>query len=265
MVENMPINLRDTTFIIPVRIESDDREFNFRFVVQWLLDHLDTNIIIREYGPRGRVNIGQFDVPPSDRLFIHTYERDDSDVFHRTRILNEMLALVKTPVTVNYDCDILLNPQDYADARDRILAGADLVYPYFKGESQRKIEPIGKRMLKRDCDLSQIPTTPWGSVCGHCQFFNTESYRAGGMENENFISYGPEDTERMMRFQRLGYRVEWMEKYIYHIEHSRGQNSNETNPHFKANDDLYRKLGYMCVRDLKDYYTNIDYLKKYVK
>lgn len=256
-------DLRDTTFIIPVRIESDDREFNFRFVIQWLLDHLDTNIIIREYGPRGRINIGHFDVPSSDRLFIHTYERDDSPVFHRTRILNEILALVKTPVTVNYDCDILLEPMDYVGARDRVLSGADLVYPYFKGESQRKIEPLGKQMLSRGCKLSDITTTAWGSSCGHCQFFNTKSYIDGGMENEAFLSYGPEDTERMIRFQRLGYRVEWMTNLIYHIEHARGQNSNETNPHFKSNDDLYRKLGYMEPEQLLEYYKNAEYLKKY--
>ena len=193
----------------------------------------------------------------------HNGEIGDSDVFHRTRLLNEMLSLVKTPVTVNYDCDILLDPRDYVAARDRVLAGADLVYPYYKGESQRQIGPVGKRMLSRSCDLSEVAVTSWQSSCGHCQFFNTESYIEGGMENEEFLSYGPEDTERMLRFQKLGYRVEWMDNLIYHIEHARGQNSNDSNPHFRDNDDLYRKLGYMNPEQLREYYATRDYLKKY--
>ena len=37
----------------------------------------------------------------------------------------------------------------------------------------------------------------------------TEIYKKAYGENENFISYGPEDQERAYRFKKLGYKVEW--------------------------------------------------------
>lgn len=256
------IDLRDTTFIIPVRIESEDRNFNVDFVLKWLADHLDTNVIIKEESPEPKA-MDNLMKEVSRIQVTYSYSESASPVFHRTRLLNEMLALVKTPVVVNYDTDILLKPEDYARARDRVLAGADLVYPYFQGESQKQIGPIGKMHLSRNCNLDTITTAMWRSDCGHAQFFNTNSYREGGMENEDFISYGPEDSERKFRFQRLGYKVEWMDNFVYHIEHARGQNSSASNPHFGVNEDLFRKIMYMKPKELKEYYATRPYLKKY--
>ena len=43
------INLLETTFIIPVGIESSDREDNVNITLSYLDKHLNTNIIILEY------------------------------------------------------------------------------------------------------------------------------------------------------------------------------------------------------------------------
>ena len=42
---------------------------------------------------------------------------------------------------------------------------------------------------------------------GWAQFFKTSVYKEGGMENENFKAYAPEDKERFYRFTTLGYSV----------------------------------------------------------
>ena len=41
-------DLKDTTFIIPIRIESEDRLRNVITTTCFLLDNFDTNILIRE-------------------------------------------------------------------------------------------------------------------------------------------------------------------------------------------------------------------------
>jgi REP element-mobilizing transposase RayT len=84
------------------------------------------------------------------------------------------------------------------------------------------------------------------------------------MENENFVSWGPEDSERMHRFQKLGYKVEWLKNHIWHLEHPRSENSTDTNPHFWKNNDLYRHLILLPEDRLREYYKNQEYLKKYV-
>jgi len=101
------------------------------------------------------------------------------------------------------------------------------------------------------------------SYCGHCQFFNTDDYRFGGMENEHFISFGPEDQERCMRFQKMGYKVLWMDNIVYHLEHRRTNNSSSWNPYFKNNNNLFTYLCSLNKEDIIRYYKSIEYLQKY--
>lgn len=257
------IDLTNTTFIIPVRIDSADREFNFNYVIQYLCTHLSTNIIIKESDERCHTSKLLENIKCNDSKITHHFERSDNKVFYRTRLLNEMLTTVKTPVTVNYDIDILLEPDTYRAAQKYIISNnADLVYPYYNGFSQRMI--YDKKSLIASKHLFSVIAQSHNSICGHCQFFKTESYIKGGMENENFISWGPEDSERMNRFIKLGYQVLWLNNYIWHIEHQRGINSEEKNPHFWDNKRLFDQLSLLNATELKDYYNNVEYLKKYV-
>jgi predicted glycosyltransferase involved in capsule biosynthesis len=191
---------------------------------------------------------------------------DNEGVFHRTQYLNMMLSEVKTPVVVNYDIDILLDPSVYLKCQNMILGGHDLVYPYSFGESQKQIKYSGRDKLISNLDIEDLSDDDIFltlSKYGHCQFFNTESYIGGGMENEGFISYGPEDIERAYRFEKLGYKVVWNNNFIYHIEHSRGFNSSTKNPYFEANEELYEYIKSLSDSELCKYYNEIDYLKKY--
>lgn len=86
------------------------------------------------------------------------------------------------------------------------------------------------------------------------------------MEQELFIGWAPEDSERQSRFRNLGYKVMHLDGcYIYHIEHSRGINSSKDNPMFKHNEQLYKKLSTMTPDQLREYYKNVEYIKKYRK
>ena len=79
------------------------------------------------------------------------------------------------------------------------------------------------------------------------------------------VSYGPEDRERCERFQRLGYKVMWADACVYHIEHSRDENSSTLNPHFANNDALMTRLRNMSNPEMIEYYKNVSYIKKYLK
>ena len=194
------------------------------------------------------------------------YEQNDNEIFHRTRLLNEMLSEVKTPVTVNYDIDVMLLPNVYMEARDKIIKEEyHLVYPFKKGDGQICIDYPHKENYNGENLFQERFYKPWGSLCGHVQFFNTEAYINGGRENEEFLSYGAEDRERMNRFIRFGYMVDWLEHQVYHLEHSRGINSSVYNPSFHANEALYDKLDNMETDQMIEYYQNVNYLKKYAK
>jgi len=98
---------------------------------------------------------------------------------------------------------------------------------------------------------------------GWAQFFKTSVYRHGGMENENFKAYAPEDKERYYRFNKMGYSVGRIENYVYHLEHARGENSWFTNPHMESNMAEWNKIKEMNKDQLLKYYSEQKYLDKY--
>lgn len=122
------IDLTDTTFIIPLRIDSHDRLENAEIVLNYLTHYFDTNIIVLENDKESHFADIQLNHPDE---ITHMFERTDNRVFHRTQLLNRMLSLVQTPVTVNYDIDVLLPPENYVIARNMILHEKyDAVYPF---------------------------------------------------------------------------------------------------------------------------------------
>lgn len=263
----MKLNLTDTTFIIPIYIESPDRALNVKIVLSYLLKHLDTNIIILEHDIKPKVPEILEQLGIKDKIkYIFSENISGHDVFHRTKFLNEMLYQVTTKVVVNYDTDVLFNPEVYLECQNKILTGSDLIYPYFWGDSQRQVYNSGRNKIQADLTLDSLIESDYNtcrSEFGHCQFFNTNSYREGGMENEMFISYGPEDKERGYRFNKLGYKVEWLNNIVYHIEHSRGINSSSKNPHISTNNNVLSTIQSLTAEQLKEYYRNIEYIKKY--
>ena len=116
------IDLKDTTFIIPVKIESDDRLRNVITVCCFLLENFDTKVIIKEvdkdpvFEGLAFPQISEY-VEDSIKNLTHIYEVPDDSVFYRMRYLNEMLAMVETDVVANYDSDVLLPIDTYVKHR----------------------------------------------------------------------------------------------------------------------------------------------------
>jgi hypothetical protein len=258
------INLNDTTFIIPVCVESQDRLNNAKTVLGYLNHHFNTNVIIHE------LSNGETKLPFlndfKNMTIEHIIEQSDMSTYHRTRQLNEMLDMVKTKVVVNYDIDVLLPVPTYIKASNMILNGtSDIVYPYGDGEYQKRVFTTFNRD-KFDFDLDYINDNDydmWNAKHGHCMFLNTEKYKSCGGENELFIAYGPEDTERYERFIKVGYKVDRINDIVYHLEHSRTPFSDSNNKHFNENNLLYRRLNGMNKEEIINYYNNITYKNKY--
>jgi hypothetical protein len=271
------IDLSNATFIIPLRIESADRMRNIITLLCFLLGNFDTKIIIKEVD---NSSVFVKEVVPQIQEFLgrdshitHIFEKSDDPVFYRMHILNEMLAMVKTDVVINYDCDVLMPVQTYVNAYESILNGTcDVVYPYGNGNYQKQVnvnDDIVSEFLNEDFNFSildknsQVSSSDFGWV----QFFKRSSYFEGGMENENFRGSSPEDKERFFRFTTLGYNVGRIDNWIYHLEHSRGPNSwpasIQGNPYMEQNFELWNSLQQMNKEQLKEYYSNQTYLKKY--
>ena len=138
------IDLKDTTFIIPVRIESDDRLRNVITVCCFLLENFDTKVILKEVDTKSVFKesalpqISEY-VEDSIKNLTHVHQVPDDSVFYRMRYLNEMLSMVETDVVANYDSDVLLPIDTYVKAQEMCKGEYDLVYPYGQGMWQKQI------------------------------------------------------------------------------------------------------------------------------
>jgi predicted glycosyltransferase involved in capsule biosynthesis len=281
-VEQEYIPLREATFIIPLRIETDDRMRNIITTLIFLLRGFDTTVIVKEFDS---VSTFEQSVLPQlkealteDQLknLTHVFEQTDEYIFHRTRLINDMVLMSKTPVVVNYDSDILLPKTTYVQAVDLILNGfanpnfpnakpepIKVVYPYGYGDYQRQVfyddEQASNFINSNFNFLVFTNTRPWDAKFGFCQFFDREEYIRLGMENENFVSYGYEDDERYNRFNQLSH-VARIDETVYHLEHKRTSNSWFNNPHIEENRKLFEYLSRMSPDKILEYYTNQSYM-----
>ncbi len=275
----MKHDLKDTTFIIPVRIESEDRIRNIITVLCYLLDNFDAKVILKEvdqepiFEEELLPQITEY-VGDSIKNLTHVFEQSDDPVFYRMQILNEMIDMADTPVIANYDGDVLFKPETYVNSVKMIEDGYDIVYPYGFGEYQKQVfadDELVSEFLSNDCDFSILDSKSrmYDAQYGHVQFLNRKSYIEAGMENENFRGSSPEDKERHYRFEKMGYKIGRIDDEVYHLEHSRGRNSwphsIEGNPYMRENFGVWERIQQMTGEELKEYYSSQEYLKKYVR
>jgi hypothetical protein len=257
------INLKNTTFIIPVFIESIDRLNNCITVLSYLNYHFNTNVIIHEmYDKESKLNF----LKKFKNLNIkHIKEKNTTGHYHRTRQLNEMLSMVETDVVCNYDIDVVLPINTYIIS-EYLLKNSifDVVYPYGDGFYQVQVpQSISKDEFDVNFSIDELTGDKEKAEFGHCQFFKTDIYKGIGGENENFISYGPEDKERFLRCLKFNLKIHRIYDFVYHFEHSRSFNSNENNSYFQKNKELCEKIEKMNYDQFIQYYNGLDYIKKY--
>ena len=276
------MNTSHVTAIIPVRIDSPERLRNLQTSVNFLLRFFDFKIIIKEVDVVQNVFFEN-----TDRVK-YIFEFSENDYFHRTKILNDMIKMVDTQYTINYDCDILLPQKNCYESLQLLNEGYDLVYPYKKGiflsSWSFKQEDLSKFLseentnslsfflnkyqlnsLKPGLDIFKKLNIGTIHSIGCVQFFNTESYKKGFGENELFVDWGPEDQERLYRFYILGYKVGWnKDGSICHMSHPPSKSTEENYLHNKKNHELYDWI----INNLKtkdqmlDYMNSLDYVKR---
>lgn len=293
----MKTDLKNTTFIVPLRIDTGDRLRNVILTTSYLLHHFNTNVIIKEVDSEHRFE--EYALPIIKRLvdisnLRHIFEKDKrtDDSFHRTKVLNDMIMESSTDVVVNYDTDIILPLDSYTQAAEMLNGEYDVVYPYrFGNHGERKVN-LGFSIetqedmnnFENDEFVSRFVGSGYNSTCfndrffyypshqglgwaeyGMVQFFNRKVYVDGYLENEGFIAYAPEDVERHHRWKVLGYNIGRVDNYAYHLEHQRTQNSWYHNPHMQNNNQLWEYLKNLTKEQLVEYYENQDYVKEKIK
>lgn len=248
------IDLTDVSFLIPIRIDSEERLENLRIVANYLYKEFKTNIIILEADSEQKVDVSKL----PDEVEFH-FIKDNEPLFHRTKYNNQLIALSKTPFISLYDTDIVLPINQVVESIIQLRGGVvDAIYPY-DGRFV-SVDILMKNMYAKLLDVKFLEVNKGKHNIatersyGGCVFLNKRSFIAAGGENENLSSWGPDDIERKRRMQNLGYKVERVEGNLYHLPHPRSANSGYADLQQRTKlMDEYFKVCRMTAADLKSY------------
>lgn len=244
--------MKDLTYILPTRIESEDRLRNIITSVSYLLKNFpEAKVIVKEVSPKkvfGENALPKIKEIANTSNLNYVYEKvPEQTLFHKTRILNDLILLADTKVICSHDVDVVYPISSHQRAYDAIINNeCDVIYPYGCGVWQYQVDypqEIFEEFIKEhDISIIQSRCRTESSTIGWTQFYNRESVIKGGLWNENFLSWGAEDCEFYFRFSTLGFKVARIDNWIYHFEHMRTHNSHYHNPKFMDNHNYWQWL-----------------------
>lgn len=241
------INLRDFTFLIPLRIDSVNRLENTLVTIEYILSNFETQISVLEASERNTGLLNRMLTKEVNYVFIE----DMDTIFHRTRYINQLVKSVDTDYIIVWDTDIIIPINQLMKSVDLMRKRAlDFVTP-FKDKFLETSEILRELFIQsRDIGVLEMhqgkmkalynPNPVGGAFLAHRQ-----TYIEAGMENEKFYGWGREDGDRMNRWKILGHKHQHIEGVIFHLTHERGVNSTFHSPNQdnRKMTELHRSLG----------------------
>jgi hypothetical protein len=246
----MKYDLRDTTFVIPVRIDSMIRLENLLLTLENLESNFDTNIVLVEASYYNNGILKQL----ISRSVSHYFIEEKDPIFHRTKHLNTISKEVNTEIIGIWDADVILESTQIIDAVQQLRDGnCDFAYPYdgrFLDTSEiirnhyllyKEINFLKRNTSKMNLLYSSIKE---GNSLGGAFLISTEKYKFSGLENEAFYGWGVDDAERYHRWLVLNYSLYRSQGALFHLSHPRDLNGMMRSEyhHFKAEDGINKTM-----------------------
>lgn len=213
------------TFIIPVRIDSLEREENLDTVVALLSAKKNVQILITE----GDVEM-RYQLKASYPNVTYKFVEDHDPIFHRTKYLNGLLNEARTRIVGVWDTDVIVPEEQMDSAIEKIWTkNAVMSFPY-DGRFYM-ISPVDSAQFRKKYELpflvsciDHIDSFATNSV-GGAFFVDKYAYLNVGGENEHFYGWGAEDLERVKRMEIVGLPIFRSKGPLFHLYHPRKENS----------------------------------------
>lgn len=225
---NTKYNLKDITFLIPIRLDSFHRLENLLLSIDFLQKYFDTNIKVLEAYKYNNSILSKLLPENVEYQFV----KDRDPVYHRTKYQNMLLEGVETLYIAIWETDIIAYPEAIIECVEKLRRNeTEVALPYngkvmdvtpILREHYAKIKDV--EFLHRNAEKMNILYNRTDLV-GGAIFLNREAYIKAGKDNESFYGWGNEDFERIIRWETLCYRIFKSDTTLYHLHHTRGENS----------------------------------------
>ena len=226
----MKYDLTDTTFIIPIRVDTIVRLENLLLNVEYLQEKIQTHIVVLEAAP---YNNGIIQNILNDRI-TYKFVEDKDPVYHYTKYLNQMALDVKTDFLGIWDADVIVDHEQILDAIHHLRQNlCDIAYPYdgdFYDTSDllrnHYVVHRDLEFLKANCGKMQLMYHVEGVIgaVGGAVFAQTDKFHLSGMENEAFYGWGLDDGERYYRWLGFDFEIYRSKGCLFHLTHTRESN-----------------------------------------
>jgi len=248
----MKYDLTDTTFIIPVRIDTVVRLENLLLNVDHLQKRLNTHIAVLESAP---YNNGMIQNLLKERVS-YLFVEDKDPVYHKTKYINQMAKMVTTEFTGIWDVDVIVDHGQIMDAMQHLRQNlCDIAYP-FDGDCYDTSDILRNHylvnhdleFLKANRGKMQLMYNVEGVIgaVGGAILVRTDKYRLSGMDNEAFYGWGLEDGERHYRWLGFDFKIYRSQGYVFHLTHTRDSAwlSSSKSHHRKSRHELDEIVNY---------------------
>lgn len=218
------------TFVIPLRIDSFERERNLDLILEQIVSLPKVDIVILEADKQSL-----YRVKKDYANVTYWYIEDRNPIFHRTKYLNLLLAKAKGAITCIWDTDVVIPTEQILCAIEIVRAGkAVMSFPYdghfymLSAEDSAAYckEPMVNMLSE---NLEKFDLNHGHYSVGGAFIVNRKVYMEVGGENEYIIGWGPEDAERVNRMEILGLPVFRTQGSLFHLYHPRNENSRPAN------------------------------------
>lgn len=255
------VNLKDTTIVIPIRIDSPERKRNLDAALKWLCEQTDASIWVLEAD-----KVKQCDLKEGTDRVCYIFEKDTERIFYRTYYLNKLIKMVQTPIVGIWDADIIIPVEQMEKAVTTIRRGvAAIAYP-FDGTFRLLGNEISDRFNEKPDisilfnEVKEYPPYTDRPSFGGAFFVNKAIYLQAGGENENFFGWGPEDMERVIRMEIVGYPPYRVTGSLFHLWHPISGSSGINNyTQQKKNKKELVKVSGMYKPELEAYISTWDH------
>jgi hypothetical protein len=244
-------NLKDVSFLILLRIDSEDRLKNLNYILTYISHWFDSNIYLLEADQHKKVN---------EKLLpenvYYEYVKDDNPRLYRALYINKLIQKSKTPIISIYDVDVILPVEQILKSVIEIRENNYQVVSPYDG-TFLNVDKVSKMIFSKIMDSTFLIQNrgkylPSGKRSfGGSIFLNKQTYIEAGMENLNITGWGPDDIERVKRLEILGYKILRISGSLYHLAHVRGENSGYRNENEMLDlMDQYLRICFMTKREL---------------
>lgn len=254
--------MKSLTFILPVRIDNEDRWNNLLTCLYYLTQNYpDSEIILIE-----DALISKCESISHDYKIIYLFIENDGN-FSKSNAINSGIKISTKKFLVVYDIDILILKSQIVKAVKILEKGKKfIILPhnsiFVNVSGKLKVE------LMKDLDLKSIPrfsnlfinsNNKEISLCSHPSgvvIFSKDLLLKLGGYNKVMISYGWEDVEILKRAAKLGiFYYRFFSGNIIHLDHARGIDSVQ-NGYYNTNKEEFLNVDSMNTNKLLEYIKN---------